>query len=383
MKKALIIASVASMIDQFNMDNVRILIDLGCEVHIAANFSFGSTSSQKRVSLFREELNEMKIKVIDLPFPRRIGSIKANMSVYRLLKHIIDKNNYSLIHAHSPIGGFITRLAAYNARSKGAKIIYTAHGFHFFKGAPVFNWVFFYPIERFLSKFTDVIITINNEDYVRAQKFHAKKVIYIPSIGINTCNFYSNVLDIDMKKNELGIPLEAFIVLSVGELSKRKNHEVILKAIYEIKDKNIYYIICGRGNEEAKLKTLTNKLGLENNVLFTGFRTDVPEIIKISDCFAFPSKREGFGIAAIEAMASGLPIITSNINGILDYSVDGVTGFVCNPNDVKGFANAIENLYENEALCKQMKQYNLKRSMDFDISIVHRIMKTVYSDAVK
>ncbi len=383
MKKVLIVASVASMIDQFNMDNIRILNEIGCEIHVAANFDFGSTISQNRLKVFQQELKDMNVEIINVPFPRKIGSLKSNLEVYSILKTIIDDNNYCLIHAHSPIGGFLSRLASIKARRSGTLVMYTAHGFHFFKGAPILNWLIFYPIELILSKITDTIITINKEDYTIAQKFYAQNVVYIPSVGVDTFSFNSTFLNVNNKKSEIDIPTDGFVVLSVGELSKRKNHEVILKAISEIKNKSIYYLICGIGNQDTRLKQLINELDLGNRVKLLGFRTDVNEIIKIADCFAFPSKREGLGIAAIEAMASGLPIITSNVNGILDYSVDGLTGFVCDPDDIIGFANAIEKLFEDKVLRNKISKYNIEKSKDFDIRKVHDIMKMVYLDAVR
>lgn len=380
MKKVLMVASVASMIDQFNVDNLRILKELGCDIDVAANFNFGSSSSQSRVDQFRKELGEMNVNVIDIPFPRRIGSLRANVKVYIKLKNIINKNEYSLIHAHSPIGGFITRLAAIRARIKGTRIIYTAHGFHFFKGASLINWFVFYPIEYILSFVTDTIITINKEDYKRAQDFHAVNVVYIPGVGVNINKISSVKVNVDEKKKELGIPLNAFIVLSVGELSKRKNQEVIIRAISLIKRSNIYYVICGKGEEEVHLRELSISLGISDRVFLLGFRTDIGEIIQIANCFAFPSKREGLGIAAIEAMSVGLPIITSNLNGILDYSINGKTGFVCAPNDYRCFSRAIIELYTNDNLVEKIKGYNLESSKQYDIFNVNGIMRLVYSN---
>jgi glycosyltransferase involved in cell wall biosynthesis len=381
MNKVLIVASVASMIDQFNRDNIKILLDIGCEVHVGANFKFGSTSNQSRVNQFRQELIEMNVSVFDFPFPRKIGSFFENIIVYNIVKNHIRENNYQIIHVHSPIGGFIVRLAALKYRGKGLKVIYTAHGFHFFKGAPLLNWLIFYPLEKILSFFTDVLITINTEDFNRAKSFYSKNTMYIPGVGVDTKKFSNTLVDIEFKKKAMGIPDDSFILLSVGELCKRKNHKIIIKALPYV-SKKTYYIICGLGSEEKKLKKLSNHLGVGERVLFLGFRNDINEIIKISDCFAFPSKREGLGIAAIEAMAAGLPIITSNVNGILDYSKDGLTGFVCEPTDKDAFTIAIQKLSEDEILRENIRDYNLKRVKDFDISVVNKIMESLYSSVV-
>ena len=168
-KKALMTASVASMIDLFNMDNIRILQQLGYEVHVASNFKFGSITSQERVDAFRKELKEAGIRVCHIPIPRSIGDIKNIVCSYRQMKRLLEKERYAIVHTQSPIGGVVTRLAAGRIRKHGGKVIYTAHGFHFFKGALKKNWMLFYPIEKFLSRYTDVLITINQEDYQRAR----------------------------------------------------------------------------------------------------------------------------------------------------------------------------------------------------------------------
>ena len=186
MKKALMLSSVASMIDQFNMENIKILKNLGYEVHVLANFSFGNTTSDERTKEFKEELENMGIKVYNVPIPRKITAIKEMISSYKKIKKVCSENNYDILHCHSPIGGVLARFAFKDFRKKGGKLIYTAHGFHFFKGAPIKNWIIFYPIEKFCSRYTDCLITINKEDYKRAKNFKAKEVKYVPGIGIDT-----------------------------------------------------------------------------------------------------------------------------------------------------------------------------------------------------
>lgn len=379
--KVLLLASVASMIDQFNMSNIHILQKLGCEVHVAANFISGNTCSENRLKIFKKELLDMNVIVHNILFPRKIGSIKENYSAYKQVIELLRNNDFSLIHLHSPIGGVIGRLAIKKLNKKKITTIYTAHGFHFFKGAPLSSWIF-YPIEFFLSIYTDVLITINKEDFKRACRFYARSIKYIPGVGVDTNKYKNTIIDKIQKRKELGIPQNSFIVLSVGELSKRKNHEVIIKAISLIENKNIHYLICGKGNEEKYLKRLAEQLGLIDRIHFLGFRSDINEIVKLTDCFAFPSKREGLGIAAIEAMSVGLPIITSNINGILDYSENEKTGYTCSPLDIKGFASAISQLCTHPELSIKMRSYNIEVAKKFDIYKVNEKMEKIYKEAL-
>ena len=181
-----------------------------------------------------------------------------------------------------------------------------------------------------------------------------------------------------MKRDELGVPHDAFVILSVGELNKNKNHETIIKAIAKLENPNIYYVICGVGPLREYLEGLAQEYHISGNVKFLGYRTDIAEICKASDIFAFPSKREGLGIAALEAMASGLPLVTSNIHGITDYSVNGKTGFTCNPNAVIGFARSLSELAGDPQRSRRIGLNNITTVGRYDIYSVLSKLKDVY-----
>lgn len=380
MKKALQVASVASMIDQFTMPNIDILKELGYEVDVVANFDFGSTSSKERVEEFQKELNALNVNVFNLLFNRKIFDV-CNIQVYKQLKQLIDLNSYEIIHCHSPIGGVITRLAARKARKKGTKVIYTAHGFHFYKGSLLLNWLIYYPVEWICSWLTDVLITINKEDYSLAQRsMKAKEVCYVPGVGINTEILRNVDFDRIKKREELGIPIDATMLLSVGELNKNKNHEVIINALHSIDSTNIYYCITGKGELEGYLRKLVISLGLEERVRFLGFRKDVKDIYKVSDIFCFPSYREGLSVALMEAMATGLPVVCSDIRGNKDLIDTNKSGYLCAPNNVQGYIQAINNLVENKDLRRKKGEYNSIRIMKFDIKEVKRQMKKIYME---
>jgi glycosyltransferase involved in cell wall biosynthesis len=378
LKKALILASVASMIDQFNMSNIEILRKMDFEIQVAANFKYGSNTSQERVNIFKSQLISMGVIVHDITFDRNAFSF-INIKAYNDVKNLINKENFNLIHCHSPIGGLIARMAARKARNNGTKIIYTAHGFHFFKGAPLNNWLIYYPIEKFLARYNDVLITINHEDYKRAKKsFRTKKIEYIPGVGIDTIKISNITVDRKVKREEIRIAEDAFAVLSVGELNKNKNHEAIIRALSKIKNENIVYVICGTGMLENYLRSMAEKLNVK--VKFLGYRNDVLEICKVCDLFVFPSRREGLGLSALESMASGLPIVTSNIHGIKDYSKDGVTGYSCSPTDFKAFAFKINSMLNDSTLRKQMGERNKAIVKQFDISVSKGKVAKIYRE---
>lgn len=374
-KRALMLASVASMIDLFNMDNIKILKDLGYKVDVACNFEEGSITSQERVNEFRKELEENGIHTYQLPIPRSVSKVKQIFDSYKLTKKLVEKNKYQIVHCHSPIGGVICRLACRKARKYGTKVIYTAHGFHFYKGASKKAWMIFYPVEKFCSKYTDILITINKEDYNRAKKFKAQKIEYVPGIGIHTKELQETEVDKAAKRQELGLTEEDFVIMSTGQLSIRKNHEVIIRALAKINEQNVKYLIVGFGELENYLKNLAKELNIEDRIVFAGYRNDVKEILHAVDAFAFPSLQEGLPVSLMEAMAVGLPIVCSNIRGNVDLIENNINGFLYRNDDIEGFAEGINKLVNNSS---DMSRNNLMKIRKFDIAFVGESMKKIY-----
>lgn len=382
-KKALMLASVASMIDQFNIPNIQLLQSLGYIVDVAADFSNNpGTITKERAELLQRKLRDMDVQVIDIPIPRTIHPT-AILTAYKKISTLFETEHYNLIHCHSPIGGALCRLAANRERTHGTKVIYTAHGFHFYDGAPYKNWFIFYPIERFLSKYTDILITINREDYKRAsENFYAKKTVYIPGIGVDTKKFTDCNVDVNRKRKELGVKPDDFLLLSVGELNQNKNQKIIIEALGKMKGEgclnNIVYLAVGKGILRGKYELLIKKYGIEKHVKLLGFRSDIEELCKTVDCFVHPSLREGLGIAPLEAMASGLPLIASNIGGIRDYTNNGISGCCVTPKSVIEMENAIKKMQYDMDFRSKCGMNNMEMAKKFDISITDGIMRKIY-----
>jgi len=364
MKKILIVSTVSRQFYLFEQGNIEVLHSLDYEVHTAANFSDAN-----------DRLDALNIIWHPFDIQRSPFSLK-NIIAYRQLKQIMRSEGFDAIHCHSPMGGVLARLAAKSAGI--SSVIYTAHGFHFYKGAPFINWLFYYPIEKFLSRYTDVLITINKEDYNRAQRFCAKKTVYVPGIGINTRKFSELIINKRKKREELCIPEDSMVLLTVGEMIKRKNQETILKALTEIDRENIILLICGRGELEEYLKELAKRLGVEAKVRFLGFRSDIAEICLISDMFVFPSLQEGLPVSVLEAMSAGLPVVCSSIRGNSDLIADGEGGYLLESNDTKGFAERMTNLIDDAALRQSMGRRNLDTVKQYDKKYVTEIMRNVY-----
>jgi len=382
-KKCLMIASVSSMIGQFNMPNIDLLLSMGYMVAVAANFSFGNTFTDSDAEDLWNTLKSKNIEVHNIAFVRNIFDFK-NITAYKQIKTLIDENGYSLIHCHSPIGGAVARLAARRHRKTGTQVIYTAHGFHFYRGAPLVNWLLYYPMEKWLSKYTDILITINNEDYNSAiQRLNAKNTYYIPGIGVDANRFANPAVDGKSKRGELGIPADATVIISIGELSKRKNHQVAIKAMSKIKSDKLYYIICGQGKLQKKLRDLCQKLKLENFVLFLGYRNDISDLLHMSDIFVFPSLQEGLPVALMEAMAAGLPCIVSKIRGNTDLVAHTKKVYICENNDEGEYIRAIENFMEEGARSGKMDAQTKNPLKKFDITYVLQQTKKIYSECEK
>ena len=373
MKKALMLASVASMIDQFNIPNIKLLQELGYHVDVVADYTNPGNISKERSEDLKRRLNEIGAKPIDIPVPRSINPFAVSKA-YKLVKKLITTEHYDLIHCHSPIGGAITRIAAKKERKNGTKVIYTAHGFHFYSGAPLKNWFIFYPIEKVLSKYTDVLITINKEDYKRAtDKFKAKKTVYVPGIGVDTEKFAATYNG-DAVRKEYGIKDSDIMLLSVGELNDNKNHEVVIRALAKLQTKP-YYVIVGKGTKESYLNELIKKLGLEKQVILAGFHENVPDYYDAADAYIFPSFREGLSVALMEAMASALPVACSKIRGNTDL-IDEKGGFFFEPENVDSVAESLEKILKADK--KAMGNYNLEKIKNFDLSVVNNAMDEAY-----
>ncbi len=384
-KKALMHAHTAYMVAKFNMDNIRLLESLGYDVDVACCFDMqDSALSPAALDEFRKDLADHGNRLIETDSLRRIADIKALMSAYKTLKSEIEENRYDIIHTQSPIGGAICRLAARKARKKyGTKVIYAAHGFHFFEGAPKKNWLLFYPAEKICARFTDLLITINGEDFSNATKrLKAKKTIYIPGAGVDIDKYSLTEAGRNSVRSELGVDDDTTVILSVGELIPRKNHITAMKALASINtDRKWLYIIVGRGKIDEELHASIKELGMEGKIKMLGFRSDIADICAASDVYLFPSFQEGLPVALMEAMSVGLPVVGSRIRGNVDLIKDGEGGFLFDPHSTDDLRAAMEKMLSlSEYDWKSMGQINRDTMVGFSITAVNQCMKDAYED---
>ncbi|MEA5013570.1 MAG: glycosyltransferase family 4 protein [Candidatus Limiplasma sp.] len=366
-KKVLFVATVLrGHILVFHLPYMQWFKEQGYEVHLCARNDTGETDPQVP---FCDRYR-------DMPFERNPLS-KGNLAAYRELKELIDQEDYALIHCHTPVGGMLARLAARRARRQGTKVAYTAHGFHFFSGAGLLNWLVYYPAERWLARYTDLLITINREDYARARRFPAKKVALVRGVGIDFARFEAPV-DGAAVRSSLGVPSGAPLVITVGEHIPRKNHETVLRALARIPE--AWLLFCGVGELTQKLEALARELGMAERTLFLGFRRDVPGLLKASDVFFFPSFQEGLPVSLMEAMAAGLPCVASGVRGNRDLIGESGGGTLRPPLDVEGFAQDITRLLGNEALRREMGRGNERFIQAYGLLQVREEMTRLYRE---
>ena len=369
------ISTIATTLSTFLLPHIQCMQRQGWIVDGAAN---GILMNQSCVDTFNS--------VYNIEWSRSPLDIKHILKSIKRIKAIVQDGGYDIVHVHTPIAAAVTRLALrHMVKSGKIKIIYTAHGFHFYKGAPLLNWLIYYPIEKYLSRYTDVLITINKEDYeIAKNKMHAKKTEYIPGVGIDVEKIQNTKVERNKKRQELGIPQDATVLLSVGELSKRKNHEIVIKALSQLEDKNIVYAICGKGQLHDYLNNLARRLNILDRVFFLGFRTDIIEICKSSDIFVFPSLQEGLPVALMEAMACGLPVVCSQIRGNVDLITDGVNGYLWNITDgPTALGKTIMNTRQSVKFCKQCSFYNIEIARKFEIHQSLSAMERIYKATEK
>ena len=369
MKKILYVTTVSSTINGFFIPHIEMLIkNKGYKVDIACSFN-------KEVS---KKLVDLGVKISEISFSRDPLTIR-NIKAIEQIKKLVEKEKYDIVHVHTPVAAFVTRFALRNF--KDIKIIYTAHGYHFYKGAPLLNWGVYYPLEKIAAKWTDRLITINNEDFERAQKFKLRnegQAFLMNGVGVNPSD-YEVEKDFDRKKfrEDLGINENDFVILILAELNKNKNHIQIIKALEKVKNRDNIKVICaGRGILKEKLESEIKNRNLEKNIKLLGFRSDVKELIEISDCVALFSKREGLPKCLMEGMLKEKLLIGTNNRGIRTL-ID--QEWLANFNDIEGTTKLLEKICSlNNKQLEDIKKNMKKKSKKYQVNIILESLNKFY-----
>ncbi|WP_349651447.1 glycosyltransferase family 4 protein [Paenibacillus odorifer] len=377
------VASIFGHFESFHLPYMELLQQKGCEVHAYA-----------QPGEARLRLEEKGIVCHDVPIQRSPLQMQ-NWAALRMLTESFKKEGFQFVHVHTPVASILGRIAAYRAGIPCT--LYTAHGFHFFKGAPLVNWMLYYPLERLMACWTDVLITINSEDYTRAQRFSVrKKVIYVSGVGLDL-QVYSSVRNhpeveaekadrrrqlFDLPKIEHDEP--PFVILCVAELNANKNQKQLIEALGQLgaRAANIHLAFAGTGPLEQTLLELANRLGVSDRVHMLGYRRDIPDLLRACDVAALVSYREGLPRAIMEAMAVGKPVIGTHIRGIRDLIEHESTGMLVPVDDIVATAKAFIQLRDDSALTTAMGETNKESIIRYGLPAVLREMDSIYIEAL-
>jgi len=370
-RKVLFVATVESHLLNFHIPFMKLLQEKGYEVHVAT-----------RLGNRQQEFDEIGIIKHNVDFSRSPYSPKVFKSLQQMEK-LLEEIRFSLVHVHTPVAAFVTRLAC--QRTNTHPVLYTAHGFHFYKGAPLKNWLLYYNMDKLAAHWTDGLITINEEDYKAAQKFKLRKngkVFFVTGVGVDIANLEQRIASIDRseKRKELRLSVDIAVIITVGELNANKNHIQALKALSKLNKTDFHYLVVGNGESEQKLKKAVNELMLQDKVSFLGFRRDVAELMASSDIFILTSRHEGLTRAIMEAMAVGLPIIATDERGNRDLVKSGENGYLVPLDDVEQTAIAIERLIDSEDLRRSMGGKSKELVKQYDLQNILKEMEKIYDN---
>ena len=349
-KKVLIVANTDRHINLCYLPYVKYLKELGVIVHVATNTNILLDYIDKKI----------KIPICRSPF--HIKNIKA---IFQLRKYIL-KEKYDLISCSTPMGGVVARLASKNLqKKKKTKVIYTAHGFHFFKGCPLINYLIYFPVEKYLTRYTDLLITINEEDYNFALKHFKVEAKYIKGIGFNKNRLLNNLNNLEKNnlREKLGLKLDDYVILYIAEISKRKRQKYLLKVLKELNDSNVKLLLVGENT--LNLNNYIAKLVLDKQVKVLGFREDVSDLLDIANLVISVSKQEGLPLNIMEAMYKQKPIIVTNCRGNRDLIKHQENGLVVSLNNKKELMESIKYLKNNKKKAQDLSKENKKLSKEY------------------
>ena len=375
------------------LKNINLKINKGEFITVIGSSGCGKTTFLKLINGLIEpddgkvyvEGNDIS-KVDKIALRRKIGYVIQEIGLFphmtvrkniSYVPNLIKKENISVIHCNTPIGGALGRLCG--KKTKHIKIFYTAHGFHFYKGAPLVNNCIYKPMEKYLAHYSDVIITMNEEDYHVAKTMKLRKsghVYKVNGVGINTTDYQNININKEDYRNWLSLENDDFVCIAMGDLIKRKNYEMALRGIALCKNPKIHYLICGNGPEKNNLQDLAKNLGIREQVHFLGYRTDIKELLAISDCFLFTSLQEGLPRSLMEAMASGLPCIISDIRGNRDLIINNVNGYLIK--SIEDCTQKLEAIISDKQLAKKMQVKNLEVIKKYDFLKVRDQINEIY-----
>ncbi|WP_019414615.1 glycosyltransferase family 4 protein [Paenisporosarcina sp. TG20] len=367
--KILFVASVYKHLIAFHVPYMKYLENKGYEIICVAK----NDVEDKR------KLEDMGFKCFNVSFDRNPWSLN-NIRAYRILIKYFKENSIKFIHVHTPVAAFITRLAA---RKQKFGVVYTAHGFHFFKGAPIKNWIVYFTLEKLAAKWTSHIITMNMEDYNRALKMNYREgaVHYVHGVGVQESEKKLSKKEKKVLLKEIGIPGNSIVISYVAEFNENKNHIFLLENWREIKAENskAVLLLMGSGTGEKKLEKYIQDNDLKD-IYFLGYRQDIDKLLQITNVVTLLSYREGLPKSIMEAMREGLPCIVSDTRGLRDLVNDQESGYVVSHNDDDMLIQRFNYLLENKDIREKFGINACKKLTPYILGNVLEEYKVIYKE---
>lgn len=371
------LAPMGSVHRRFNKANIVALQTLGYQVELCANFDNGEgpeIHNQKYVS----ECEKIGIKTHSIPFARH--SLTGSLKCLPQLKDLLKREKYDIVHTHTETGGLLLRLAL--SAKKRSKFVYTPHGMSFWKGSSLKSQLIYKPLERWICSGMDVNLGMNGEEMESLIKWDEGTASYVHGVGLNVTRMQNPKRSQVEVRTEFGLADGEKLIVSIGELDDNKNHITVIRALGSLGRKDFKYVVCGVGPNKEMLHSEASRLGLQDNVILAGYRSDIPDVLNAADIFVFPSFHEGMPVSALEAMACGLPIIASKIRGNVDIIQDGENGYLFIPSDVETLSRKISSLMLDENMRMTMGEKNKVIVQDFSMESVTNELKEIYSNLI-
>lgn len=377
--KALLLAAMGSVHRQHNKANIKALKEIGAIIYLAANFGT-DTPREKNNTQFVAECKRDGINIIDIPFRR--GGFITNIFQIPVLNKFLKREKFDIVHVHTETGGFMLRLSCLIQSKCNTKFVYTPHGMSFWKGSSLKSQLVYRPLERWICSAMDMNLGMNMEEVENLKRWNKRTAHYVHGVGLNVARMQNPARSREQMREEFGLTESDKFIASIGELDDNKNHITVIKALATLGRKDFKYVVCGVGPNKDMLLAEAEHMGLKENVILAGYRSDIPDVLNAADIFVFPSFHEGMPVSALEAMACGLPIICSEIRGNVDIIREGDNGYLFQPSDVETLARKLEYLLDDAEKRKVMGLKNKENVKDFSLESVTEELKRIYKSVL-
>ena len=377
--KALLLAAMGSVHRQHNKANIKALKEIGAIIYLAANFGT-DTPREKNNTQFVAECKRDGINIIDIPFRR--GGFITNIFQIPVLNKFLKREKFDIVHVHTETGGFMLRLSCLIQSKCNTKFVYTPHGMSFWKGSSLKSQLVYRPLERWICSAMDMNLGMNMEEVENLEQWNKRTAHYVHGVGLDVARMQNPVRSREQMREEFGLTESDKFIASIGELDDNKNHITVIKALATLGRKDFKYVVCGVGPNKDMLLAEAEHMGLKENVILAGYRSDIPDVLNAADIFVFPSFHEGMPVSALEAMACGLPIICSEIRGNVDIIREGDNGYLFQPSDVETLARKLEYLLDDAEKRKIMGLKNKEYVKDFSLESVTEELKRIYKSVL-